>query len=356
MQTQYAPDVQPDGRVTFHLLAPNAENVILVREGAQPTPMQRTDEGVWAFTTEPLPPDIYAYSFVVDGNILGDPVNPMTKPFVMSSAQSLVHVPGPDTLSWEINDVPRGVLHRHFYRSDAVAEERSFQVYTPPGYDPAADRKYPVLYLLHGVMSDENAWTTAGRAHIILDNLIARGQATPMLLVIPQGYGFSDVPSRIGALFQPGTNQQQLMDVFAGILLDEIIPQVEAAYAVETDRTARALAGLSMGGSQALYIGLNHLDRFAWIGSFSGAFVMYGGRFDTFFPHLSEEANTQMRLLWTACGTEDFLIGINRMYNEWLASKNMAFTYHESTDGHTWLAWRRYLTLFAPLLFKPEAE
>ncbi len=356
MQRQYAPDVQPDGRVTFHFVAPHAEKVLLAREGTLPTPMQQADSGVWTYTTAPLPPDIYAYSYVVDGNMLSDPTNPMTKPFAMSSAQSLVHVPGPDSLSWEINDVPRGVLHRHFYASDAVGEERSFLVYTPPGYNPTADQTYPVLYLLHGVMDNEDAWTAAGRAHIILDNLIARGQAEPMLLVFPQGYGFSDVPNRMGELFQPNTNQKQLMDVFGGMLIDEIIPHVEAAYAVGTDRKARALAGLSMGGAQAVYIGLNQSDRFGWLGSFSGAFMMYGSAYDALFPRLNTANMTPPHLLWIGSGTEDFVIGINRTYTQWLTSKDISFSYHESEGGHTWMVWRRYLTSFVPLLFQSDTE
>ncbi len=167
-----SPEVHSDGRVTFRLRAPNAKEVLLAREGAQRVPMQKDEQGVWSFTTEPLEPDLYAYSFVADGLVLVDPVNPVMKPNLLN-VQSLLHVPGPSTLPWEVNDVPRGALHRHFYRSGVVGDDRDFYVYTPPGYDPGARGGYPVLYLLHGFSDDASGWTAVGRAHVVLDNLIA---------------------------------------------------------------------------------------------------------------------------------------------------------------------------------------
>jgi enterochelin esterase-like enzyme len=351
-----SPEVHPDGRVTFRFRAPHAKQVGLARSGMRGVAMQKDDSGVWSVTTAPLPPGFYDYRFAVDGVSLIDPANPLLATKVMGNHESIVHVPGPASLSWERSDVPRGTLHRHSYLSKVVGEEREFTVYTPPGYDPVGDKKYPVLYLLHGVTDDATAWTTVGRAHVILDNLIAQGKAKPMLMVFPFGYGFPNVPDRVGELFQAGIDQKKLMDAFAVTLLDEVIPQVERAYRVTADREARAIAGLSMGGSQALYIGLNHADRFAWVGSFSGAFVMYGGQFSKWFPHADAIGRPPTRLLWIGCGTEDFLFGANRAGKDWLKSKSVTFTAVETPGGHVWHVWRRNLTEFAPLLFREKAE
>src|SRR5262249_2866578 len=174
------------------------------------------------------------------------------------------------SLSWEVNDVPRGTLHRHSYQSAVAGEGRDFFVYTPSGYDPAGKAEYPVLYLLHGITDDATAWTTAGRAPIILDNLIARGQATPMLVVMPLGYGFPNVAEDLFKLCGDPVMQRRSLEKFSATVLDEVIPRVETAYRVARDRDSRAIAGLSMGGAQALHIGLNHPGRFGWVGSFSG--------------------------------------------------------------------------------------
>ena len=161
--------------------------------------MEKNDEGVWSLTSEALEPDIYAYSFVVDGvRTRYDPSNPLLK-YNLLNTDSQVDVPGPASLAWEVNDVPRGVLHRHFYKSAIAGDERDFIVYTPPGYEAAGSKRYPVLYLLHGYSDDPSAWTSVGMANVILDNLIARGQARPMIIVMPLGYGTMEVVSgRLG--------------------------------------------------------------------------------------------------------------------------------------------------------------
>ena len=148
--------------------------------------MLKDSAGVWSLTTEPLEPDFYTYSFVVDGVRMTDPVNPLLK-YNLLNSDSEVHVPGPQSLPWEINDVPRGTLHHHFFRSKVAEDDRDFWVYTPPDYDPKARTRYPVLYLLHGFSDDASAWSTVGLANVILDNLIARRQARPMIIVMPLG-------------------------------------------------------------------------------------------------------------------------------------------------------------------------
>lgn len=347
-----SPEVQKDGRATFRFRAPNAKEVFLARDGVPRAAMQKDEQGIWSITTDALAPDFYPYSFVVDGVTLADPSNPLVKPIVMGGNQSLAHVPGPGSLSWEVNDVPRGTLHRHYYKSGIAGEQREFFVYTPPGYDPAGKEEYPVLYLLHGITDDASAWTTAGRAHVILDNLIAQGKAKPMLVVNPLGYAFPNVAEDLFKLFRDPATQQESMAKFSATVLDEIIPQVEKGYRTAKDRDARAIAGLSMGGAQALYIGLNHMDRFGWIGSFSGAFVMYGNDYAKSFSNLSGESPSKPRLIWLACGTEDFLIDPHRKFEGWLKSKGVQFTSTETPGAHTWMVWRRYLTDLAPLLFR----
>src|SRR5438270_5687732 len=192
-----SPEVHSDRTVTFRLRDPNAKEVLFAREGAQRVPMQKDDQGIWTLTTDPLDPDYYGYSFVADGVSLIDPSNSAMKPNLLSQS-SEVHVPGASSLPWEIANVPHGVIHRHFYKSEVVGDNRDFYVYTPPGYDAAARTLYPVLYLLHGFSDDASAWTAVGRANVILDNLIADGKAKPMLIVMPFGYGVPEVVSRAG--------------------------------------------------------------------------------------------------------------------------------------------------------------
>jgi enterochelin esterase family protein len=343
-----SPEVHPDRRVTFRLRAPNAREVMLAREGAARLAMQKDDQGVWSVTTDPVEPDLYGYSFIADGVGLIDPANPRMKPNLLNT-QSMVHVPGPGTLPWEMNDVPRGSVHRHFYRSGVVGDHRDFYVYTPPAYDPAASRTYPVLYLLHGYSDDASGWSAVGQANVIMDNLIARGQARPMLVVMPLGYGAPEVVSRSGPLRDPALWQRNI-DRFREALLNEVIPEVEKRYRVGKERRDRAIAGLSMGGTQSLLVGLNAPDRFAWIGAFSSGGLR--DDFDAVFPALASKANPQLRLLWVACGTEDRLIDTSRKLRDWLKTKQVEHTYLETPGGHTWMVWRRYLAEFAPLLFR----
>ena len=351
-----SPEVHNDGRITFRFHAPGAKEVLLQREGLRRVPMTKDDQGVWSVTTERLEPDLYVYYFLVDGQNLGDPANPLMKTKVMGGYESIAHVPGPATLSWEMNDVPHGTVHRHLYKSKAVGEERDFWVYTPPGYDPAGTKKYPVLYLLHGVTEDASSWLTTGRANIILDNLIARGQAQPMLLVMVQGYGFPNAADRVREMFQGFAGQQKFMDVVATTLLEEVMPQVEQGYRVATDRDARAIAGLSMGGAQAMYIGLNRRKTFGYVGTFSGALVMYGPQYDKLFTDLGSAAGPPLRVLWMGCGTEDFLLEVNRRFKGWLREQEIRYTAIETPGTHAWTVWRRHLTTFLPLLFQTKTD
>jgi enterochelin esterase-like enzyme len=344
-----SPEAHPDKTVTFRFRAPNAVEVKLAREGGEPAPMQKDDQGIWSITTAPLTPDYYGYTFVADGVRLLDPSNHEFVPNLLTPSSAL-HVPGPPSLPWELNDVPHGEIHHHFYKSAVAEDDRDYYVYTPPGYDPRAKKRYSVLYLLHGYSDDASGWTAVGRANVILDNLIAQGKARPMIVVMPLGYGTMEmIRASWGAWNHPDLRDTNFKK-FSEALLTEVMPRVESEYRTAKGRNARAIAGLSMGGSESLLTGLNNLDKFAWIGAFSS-----GGIPDEFakdFPHLDAKANQQIRLLWIACGTEDHLITVNRSLRAWLKTKGINVTEIETPGMHTWMVWRRNLADFVPLLFR----
>jgi len=344
------PEVHSDDSVTFRFRALNAQEVKLSLEGSDPIPMQRDDTGIWTVNTAPLPPDYYGYSIIVDGARSVDPYNSLLKPNLLST-ENMVHVSGPSSLPWELNDVPHGEIHHHFYRSTVANDDRDYYVYTPPGYDPAAKKTYPVLYLLHGYSDDASGWSAVGRANVILDNLIAQGKAKPMIVVMPLGYGTMEM-IRVGwgGIFNHPDVREKNLSGFHEALLNEVMPKVESEYHIIKDRNSRAITGLSMGGSESLLNGLNDLDKFAWIGAFSA-----GGLpepFEKDFPALDAKANQQIKLLWIACGTEDRLITANRNLREWLKTKGIQHTDIETPGKHTWMVWRRNLSEFAPLLFR----
>jgi enterochelin esterase family protein len=349
-----SPEVHADGRVTVRLRAPNAREVFFTRDGAPPTAMQRDTAGVWSFTTEALAPDIYPYTFRVDGVTMPDPQNPEMKPvFLASLGQSLLHVPGPDSLSWELRDVPRGTITEHFYTSSIIGDRRNYFVYTPPNYDPRRARRYPVLYLLHGFSDDATGWVSAGRANVILDNLIADRRATPMLIVMPLGYGDPEILRGFywGKPIEPARWKLNVTR-FDDALMRELIPQIERSYHVDRTANGRAIAGLSMGGGQSLYAAFNHPDRFAYVGAFSSATTMLGQPHDITYPAANQPVNASMKLVWVAVGRDDFLFNENVQFRDWLRSKNVRFEWVETSGAHTWMVWRRYLTDFLPQLFR----
>ena len=335
--------------MTVRFRAENAQEVKLAREGAEPVPMQKDDSGVWTVNTPPLSPDYYGYSILVDGQRTIDPYNHLLKPNLLST-ENMVHVQGPPSLPWELNNVPHGEIHHHFYRSAVANDDRDYYVYTPPNYDPKAKTTYPVLYLLHGYSDDASGWTSVGRAHVILDNLIAQGKAKPMIVVMPLGYGTMQMITVGWGVWNRQEIRDENFSKFREALLTEVMPKVESEYHIAKDRNSRAIAGLSMGGSESLLTGLNNLDKFAWIGAFSS-----GGLpepFDKDFAGLDGKASPPVRLLWVACGTEDRLITMNRNFREWLKAKGIQHTDIETPGMHTWMVWRRNLSEFAPLLFR----
>jgi enterochelin esterase family protein len=343
-----SPEVGSDRRVTFRFLAPNAKEVsVNIESMKQPLPMH-TENGVWTVTTDALEPDYYGYAFVADGVRLIDPSNFSMKPNLLET-ESQVHVPGPSPTPWDVTQVPHGIIHHHFYQSQVVGDHRDFYVYTPPGYDPKQRRLYPVLYLLHGFSDDASGWLTAGFANVILDNLIAQGKAKPMIIVMTLGYGVPEIVDRARPAFGSASLRHKSFEKFRDALFSEVIPQVERDYRVDRSRKARAIAGLSMGGAESLYVGLNALDRFAWIGAFSSGGL--GEEYATTFPHLDAAANSDLALLWLSCGKEDRLFDSNQKFRDWLGSKNVHFKWIETSGGHEWQVWRRNLVNLSQLLF-----
>lgn len=344
-----SPEVSGDHRVTFRFRMPNAGQVSVSLEGAKPLPMQKDDQGIWTVITDALEPDYYGYVFLTDGVGIIDPSNPSMKPNLLFTS-SQVHVPGPSSLSWELTDVPHGVIHHHFYTSGEVGDRRDFYVYTPPGYDPRGSQKYPVLYLLHGFSDDASGWTAVGRANVIFDNLIAQRKAKPMIVVMPLGYGAPEIVARGFGAFRDTELRDSNFSKFTEALLTEVLPRVEASYQVIADPQSRAIAGLSMGGSESLLTGLNHLNQFAYIGAFSSGGIPED--FDKDFGSLDAQTAKDLKMLWIACGTDDGLIEINRKLRSWLTSKGVPHTDIETPGAHTWMVWRRNLTNFGALLFQ----
>jgi enterochelin esterase family protein len=342
-----SPEVHADGSVTFRAFAPASLEVFVQLEGEKAVIMQKDGLGVWSLTTKPLAPDYYGYIFQDTGVPLIDPLNPLILPNILQT-ENMVHVPGPSSLPWEIGDGPHGTVSHHFFHSKVIGDDRDFYVYTPPGYEADNSAKYPVLYLLHGFGQVTRSWLDVGFANRILDHLIDEGKARPMIVVMPDAYGGEEILAR-GAYWTDAIRTKNF-DRFAESLFEEVMPQVEKDYKVEPGRDARALAGLSMGGAESLLIGLNNRDKFSWVGSFSSGGLREN--FDQEFPGLKDAANSQLHLVWVACGTDDGLLGINRDFNKWMTGEGITHIAVETSGNHTWMVWRRNLESFAPLLFR----
>jgi enterochelin esterase family protein len=341
--------IHRDQTATFSFRAAGAKQVMLSLEGAEPMQMNRDEKGTWSITTKPLAPDYYGYSFVVDQVPALDPESTVIKPNLITP-ENMFLIPGTPPQPWEMADVPHGTLHHHFYKSSIVGDQRDFFVYTPPNYDANGKQRYPVLYLLHGYSDDASGWSAVGKANVILDNLIAQGKAKPMIIVMPLGYGDMKMIERKWNAWMDRELRDRNFARFREVLLMEVLPQVERTYAVSDATVDRAIAGLSMGGTETLLAGLNNPDKFAWIGAFSSGGLPQP--FEKSFPAVDAKLNKQIKRIWISCGTEDHLIEPNRKLFGWLKSKNVNFTPVEAPGAHTWMVWRRNLIDFASLIFQ----
>lgn len=352
-----SPVVNDDRTVTFRIAAPRAADVFVAGDVApQPVAMQRDSAGVWSATVGPLESDLYCYRFIVDGVETVDPSNPYNARDI-SSVSNYTVVPGGAGDLYLAQDVAHGTVSDVWYDSPQMPGKRRMTVYTPAGY--SADRKYPVLYLLHGMGGDEGAWSELGRAPFILDNLIASGEAEPMIVVMPNGNGLqSAAPGYTSeGLYVTTPDRSVAPEGLTERELVGLVAYVDSAYSTAADRAHRAIAGLSMGGGQSWRISAGHPELFDYVGLFSAA-VGWKGKPGRYFS--GEEAAGYMagieanppRLYWIGIGRDDFLYDLNADFRAFLDRDGFRYTYSETDGGHQWKNWRRYLAAFLPLLFK----
>jgi enterochelin esterase family protein len=344
-----SPEVHADGTVTFRLLMPSAQKVdveLEVISGAVTIPMTKDASGMWSAASAALTPDVYTYEFVVDGQRI---IDPGVRTYVPNHLDQggLFTVPRSPAAIWEQTDVPHGAVSHHFYYSKISGTQQDYFVYTPPGFDRRSRKQYPVLYLLHGYSDFSDAWIAVGQANFILDNLIAQGQAKAAIVVMPPGYS---VPAVLKVGYPPDKSPlwSQNLGRFPEMLLTEVMPQVEAEFPVRKDRNNRAIAGLSMGGAEAVSTGLNHVDQFAWVEAMSAALP---DDFAAAYPHFDASQGHRIKL-FIACGKLDPFYRRNQDFQAWLTSKGIAFTTVETDGAHTWQVWRRNLAELLPKLFQ----
>jgi enterochelin esterase family protein len=322
--------------------------------------MTRNKDGFWEVTTKPLLPGFHYYAISVDGFVSNDPGSRVF--FAARKEVSGLEVPGAESDFCAVKDVPHGTVRILWYYSKTTLETRRIFVYTPPGYDQSTDR-YPVLYLQHGWGEDEAGWSDQGRENFILDNLIAAHKATPMIIVNENGMTgvhFQPPPRPGSAANSPPpvrTVTNFFMDerytTLAKVISSDLIPYIDAHFRTIPDRDHRALAGLSMGGAEAMRIGLSHLDEFAFLGAFSPAIAITDTTRD-YDGVLADAAkvNQQLRLLWIGIGSDDFLLAPVKSSHAALERAGIRHVWVESSGAHVWTVWRKYLADFAPRLFQ----
>ena len=363
-----SPEIHDNNTVTFRFKAPKAVRVQLtgdflpVQKNAKfETPgivdLKEGQEGVWEYTTpEPLKPELYSYSFIVDGLRMNDPANV----YLIRDVSTLtnVFIIGGDRADfYKVNPVPHGTVSRIWYDSPALGLERRMTVYTPAGYETSGKR-YPVLYLLHGMGGDEEAWISLGRTAQILDNLIAQGKAKPMIVVMPNGNASQeDAPGESSRGMVPPTMQlPKTMEGSYEQAFPEIVKFIDKNYRTIKSKSGRAIAGLSMGGFHSLHISKQYPDMFNYIGLFSAAIMPNKEVSSLIYENMEEKLKVQFdknpALYWIAIGKTDFLYKANEEYRKLLDEKGYKYTYYESDEGHIWKNWRIYLTEFVPMLFR----
>lgn len=374
-----SPEILAEGKVVFRLLAPTASSVTLGGDHPIGTnvAMTKADEGVWSATVGPLEPDFYSYFFTVDGVRTLDWRNASVMRDGARYA-SWLRVPGPGAADYQVNDLRHGTVAQAWYPSPTLGMTRRMYVYTPPGYETGTER-YPVLYLLHGGGGDEAAWTELGCAPQILDNLIAQGRTKPMIVVMTNGNAAQSASQSFVPLQAPPGRPGEGMLRFPESLVKDVIPFVDATWRTRADRESRAVAGLSMGGAQALYAGLNNLDRFAWIGALSGGFPLLPGvavdipapanaatlrgpdvtrsidpaRYLALHPTLDAGVNARLRLFYVAMGLDDGLITTHGALKKLLDGRGVRYALFEVPGyGHEWKFWRLGLRDLLPRLFR----
>jgi enterochelin esterase-like enzyme len=350
------PEVNSERRARFRIAAPQAQSVRVGLGGRGGTPLTKGEDGVWVGTTQPLDEGFHYYMLTIDGAEVPDPG---TLYFYGSSRWgSGIEVPAKDQDFYALKNVPHGQTRQHLYFSKITNAWRRCFVYTPPGYDTDPTKRYPVLYLQHGMGEDETGWGVQGKANLILDNLIAEEKAAAMIIVMDNGYASRPAsgPARGGA---PGAGGGT--SAFEQVMIQEIIPMIDAEFRTIADREHRAMAGLSMGGNQTCQVTMHNLDTFSHIGAFSGtmnglstAALDPATAFNGLFKD-GEALNKQIKVLWIGMGTKepDPFPGAIGAFRAMLDKAGVRYVYYESPGtAHEWLTWRRDLYQFAPLLFR----
>ena len=367
-----SPVVNEDGTVTFRYQAPKAVKVTVSGDFLPTqkidTPFGQFDapgvaelkegpNGVWEYTTDfKVAPDMYTYTFSVDGKTVIDDNNIWVNRDISTLTSALL-VPGGRADLYTIQDVPHGTVSKVWYESATAGFDRRLSVYTPAGYEQNKKAKYPVLYVLHGIGGDEDAWLEQGRAAQILDNLIAQGKAKPMIVVFTNG--------NISQEAAPGQNStgytrptMQLPQTREGTFetaFPEIVKFIDSNFRTIAKKQSRAICGLSMGGFHTLYVTLNNPDMFNYSGMFSAAIGVSDASvspiYQDFDAKLATYFSKKPALLWIGCGNTDFLIQSNQEFVKKLQDNNYPHEYLENEGGHIWKNWRIYLTEFVPKLF-----
>ena len=371
-----SPVVNPDGTVTFRYQAPKAVKVTLSGDflptqkitfnmgGQEMTfdapgvaELKEGRNGVWEYTTDfKVAPDMYTYTYSVDGKTVIDDNNIWVNRDI-SSLTSVLLVPGERADLYTIQDVPHGTVSKVWYESATAGFDRRLSVYTPAGYEQNKKAKYPVLYVLHGIGGDEDAWLDQGRAAQILDNLIAQGKAKPMIVVFTNGNISQEAApgQNSNGYVRPTTSLPQTMEGTFETSFPEIVNFIDANYRTIAKKQSRAICGLSMGGFHTLYVSLNYPDMFGFSGMFSAAIGVsddsVSPMYQDFDKKLATYFSKKPNLLWVGCGNTDFLIQANRDFIKKLEDNNYKHTYLENEGGHIWKNWRIYLTEFVPQLF-----
>ncbi len=340
-----SPQVNADRTITFRVSAPKVAEVVL-SFGAVRQAMSKDSGGVWSATIGPVEPEIYTYTFLVDGLRVLDLANPNLKPGLGLDA-SVVEVPGTPPRFDQVQDVPHGAIHVRDYVSTPLKRRRGIYIYVPPDYDTGRARRFPVLYLRHGFGDFEGNWSMDGRAGVILDNLLARRKARPMLIVMTNGMT-DDTWS--------GGSSPEGIETLSKELFADVIPLVEKNYRVLAGREHRAIAGLSMGGGQAFTIGLKNLDTFAWVGEFSSGLISEAGfDLDKHLPgFLADPAavNRKLRLLFLGCGSEDPRMPGQLNLADELKEHGIHREFRSTPGAHEWKVWRHLLAEFLQEIFQ----
>ncbi len=344
------PRIRPDRSIEFSFKAPNASKVEIAGGdglGKGPFAMTKGADGIWRVTVPPAVAGFHYYWFVVDGVQVNDPGSYTYIGYGRETGG--IEVPSEDSAFYQPQQVPHGDVREKWYFSKVTGDWRRAYVYTPPGYDANRATRYPVLILQHGSGEDETGWVRQGHMNFILDNLIAAGTAKPMIVVMDRGYA-----TRAAAADDA--------TAFGDVILNDLIPAIDASYRTQPDRDHRAMAGLSMGGMQTLQIGLHHLDQFAYLGSFSGPIRTGAGPNSPFDPKTAYDGalanapafNKKVKLLWMGAGTEETQIhdGIKGAVDALNASGIKTVFVESPGTAHEWQTWRRHLRDFAPLLFR----